>query len=189
MTSASELGLIDKPVFIKPFKTKTFTGFVFNPSFAAEDYDEHDREQFLALQEARKDPTTVFWLSEVVDFAGEWRYYVLDGEILGSARYDPDGADDVPEPEAGWVRSSAATVFAQTKNRSFSIDVGRLSDGRHALVECNDAFAIGLYGKALVPKDYLAFLWARWSQLKPMPSLGAEESADQLARLKSKLTP
>ena len=37
--------------------------------------------------------------------------------------------------------------------------------GKTVLVEVNDAWAIGLYGRALDPKDYLNFLGNRWKTI------------------------
>jgi len=47
----------------------------------------------------------------------------------------------------------------------YTLDVGRLSTGGTALVETNDAWAIGLYGKALTPRVYLDFLGKRWKSI------------------------
>ena len=43
------------------------------------------------------------------------------------------------------------------------MDVGVLDDGRSALVEANDGFAVGRYG--LDPNAYADMLAARWRQL------------------------
>lgn len=47
--------------------------------------------------------------------------------------------------------------------RGYGIDFGVLDDGRTALVELNDGYALGNYG--LAAEAYLALCIARWEQL------------------------
>lgn len=153
------------PAFVKPVQTKLFTGFVVDPGRVDADYSEHDREQLRAL--ASLPEHCEVWVSEPVAWLSEWRYYVLDGTILGVARYDPEGADDAPAPDAEVVRQAVQAMAATDGGglRSFGLDIGVLADGRTALVECNDAWALGLYGRSVEPRQYLQMLWARWQQL------------------------
>lgn len=180
-----DLDRICTPHFIKPVRTKLFTGFVFKPGCPAAEYDDHDREQFEAITRTMGDSPITVCISEIVEFAGEWRCYVLDGTVVATARYDPDGADDVSDPDPQWVGMSAAKIFSDTKVRSFSMDVGRLKENSCVLVECNDGWALGLYGKAMAPRDYLAFLWARWSQLAPASSVAASPTTPSTASTSS----
>jgi hypothetical protein len=48
---------------------------------------------------------------------------------------------------------------------SYSLDVGVMEDGRTALVECNDGWALGYYKGDLRPLDYFKMLDARWQEL------------------------
>ena len=150
---------LEKPVFIKPAKLKLFNGFVFYPSRKREDYDEHDQEQFDIVMSL--DSSSILYVSEVVDFHSEWRYYINDNKIIGSARYD-DGPDAALEPELDVVHQM---IRAMPISHPYTLDVGRLSTGETALVETNDAWAIGLYGRALEPKVYLDFLGKRWQSI------------------------
>lgn len=148
-----------KPVFIKPVKLKLFNGFVFYPSRKREDYDEHDQEQLDIVMSL--DSSSILYVSEVVDFQSEWRYYIDDNKIIGSARYD-DGPDAALAPEMDVVLQM---IEAMPMSHPYTLDVGRLSTGGTALVETNDAWAIGLYGRALEPKAYLNFLGKRWKSI------------------------
>lgn len=58
-------------------------------------------------------------------------------------------------------------ALACTKNApaAFSLDVGVLDTGETALIECNDAWALGYYKGSLAHKDYIRMLWMRWEQL------------------------
>ena len=147
------------PVFIKPCKLKLFNGFVFYPTKKREDYNEHDQEQWDIVMSL--DFRSMLYVSDVVDFQSEWRYYIDDNKIIGSARYD-DGPDEALAPEIEVVNQM---IEAMPMNHPYTLDVGRLSSGETALVETNDAWAIGLYGKALTPRVYLDFLGKRWKSI------------------------
>lgn len=149
--------------FIKPTTTKTFTGFVFDTLGNPEHLSGYDRAQyneFLALP-----PETPVWVSEPVTWLSEFRYYVIDGEVRGEGRYD-DAPDDMPVPDYFAV-GQMATIMAKTPNApvAFSLDVGVLDTGETALIECNDAWALGYYKGTLSPRDYIEMLWRRWEQL------------------------
>ena len=49
---------------------------------------------------------------------------------------------------------------------SYGIDFGVLASGATALVEVNDGWALGLYGRALSARDYYRLLRTRWDQLR-----------------------
>lgn len=162
-------------VFIKPETTKLFTGFVWREGVEDQAYDEHDREQLERLRALA--PDTMVWVAEPVRFQCEWRYYVLDGEVLGAARYDQDGADDAPVPDALVLSDAVRAMTGATEAPvAYALDLGVLEGGETAVVEVNDAWAIGHYGRGGPgPVDYLRFLAARWSQMRlasanPSPS-------------------
>jgi hypothetical protein len=147
--------------FVKPAaRLKAFDGFVLDPGTPSLSMTEHAQEQLAALQQLG--PDEMVWVCEPVEFLSEWRYYVQGGSILGSARYDPDGPDDAPQPLATDVEQA---IVAYGRHEAHALDMGVLSTGQTALVEVNDAFAIGLYAGALEPHAYLAYLWSRWMSL------------------------
>lgn len=149
--------------FVKPVATKVFTGFVFDTLEDPENPACQHRVQyneFLALP-----PTELVWVGEPVVWLSEYRYYVMDGQVLGYGRYD-DGPDNAPIPDAGAVEDMAKTLSASAgAPAAYVLDVGVLDGGETALVECNDAWAVGYYTGTLSPADYVQMLWARWSQL------------------------
>jgi hypothetical protein len=149
--------------FIKPTTTKKFTGFVFDTLGNPEHLCGYDRAQynvFLSLP-----PETSVWVSEPVTWLSEFRYYVVDGEVRGEGRYD-DAPDDMPVPDYFQVGEMAA-ILARSPHApaAFSLDVGVLDSGETALIECNDAWALGYYKGTLSHKDYIEMLWRRWEQL------------------------
>ena len=114
------------------------------------------------------DPQTPVFASEPVRWLCEWRCYVAGGRLLWRERYDPDGADDAPEPSPPVIDAMIAAYQASGEAPAgYALDVGVLSDGRTALVEVNDGYAIGFYGKVTPARAgaYLRLLVARYEQL------------------------
>ena len=149
--------------FVKPTRTKAFTGFVRDE--ACPPRDDHDREQAAAF--ARLPADELVWVSMPVHFLSEWRYYVVEGRLAGAARYDPDGDDGAPPPDARVVAEAIELMRDEAEAPvSFAIDFGVLASGVTALVEVNDGWALGLYGRALSPRDYYRLLRSRWDQLR-----------------------
>ena len=152
-------------VFVKPAQTKLFTGFVWREAASDAEYDEHDLEQLRSLR-ALPGHTQV-WVSQPVRFDCEWRYYVLHDKVIGAARYDPDGHEDAPAPDAQVLQSAvAAMAAADNAPAAYAVDLGVLDSGVTVCVEVNDGWALGLYGRSLDSKDYLRFLGARWNQVR-----------------------
>lgn len=147
--------------FVKPVKTKLFTGFVFDTMAKPNTYSPHDREQYDAFMAL--DAREPVWVSEDVTWTSEWRYYVQGGQIVGEARYDQSDDENAPVPSKATVLDCVAQLGIK---HPYAIDFGVLTSGETALVEVNDAFAIGLYGDAMGPKEYLAFLSERWCSMK-----------------------
>ncbi|CAN7781753.1 ATP-grasp domain-containing protein [Variovorax sp. LjRoot175] len=185
-----ELKAIEEPIFVKPVATKSFSGFVYDPRAGAE-HTEYQAEQLAAI--AKLKTSTRVWLSEVVEFVCEWRYYVdAAGRILARARYDADGADDAPEPTAEVVQNAinSTVLYLEARGNAhpFAVDVGVLANGRTAVVELTDAWAIGLYGHARTaagtawkPQDYIEFLQQRWRSIVAYAQLhAAKETAQRL---------
>lgn len=149
-------------VFVKPVALKQFTGFVYPGTGSA-----HDQAQRKCVQHWLSTPQAaalLAWFSTPVNFLSEYRYYIHKNQIMGVARYDPEGADDAPEPCVTQVEA-ALVAWAHQAPVSYALDVGVLASGETALVEVNDGWALGLYAGALSPEQYLQFLYARWLEL------------------------
>lgn len=149
--------------FIKPTTTKAFTGIVVDTLGNPEHLDGHDRIQYQAF--LSMPPEEQVWVAEPVTWLSEYRYYVIDGQVRGNGRYD-GATDDMPIPNRELV-SEMASLVAREPNApvAFSLDVGVLNSGETALIECNDAWALGLYKGSMARADYIEMLWRRWSQL------------------------
>nr|QMP83095.1 MAG: hypothetical protein [Caudoviricetes sp.] len=143
-------------MFVKPFKVKQFTGFVYT-SENCEEFIEEQKNTFSKIR-------TYVWVSDVVDFIGEWRYYIQNEKIIGYARYDDDdeNPEELQEPDRSLIKEYIAKLEIK---HPYVLDFGILSTGETALVEFNDFWAIGLYENAITPKQYLECLIERWKSI------------------------
>ena len=133
-------------VFVKPVQHKFFTGFVW------------DNTRTSRMRIVTVPPETPVWVSDVVEFAAEFRCFVLDGEVLDVRRYNGDWWR-TPDPEV--VGSAVDATYRSS--RALALDFGVTRDGRTLLVEKNDGFALGTYG--LGHTHYARMLSARWHEL------------------------
>jgi len=98
-------------------------------------------------------PAGGVWMSEVVKFEQEWRYYIADGCILDSGWYDGNNENE-PAPylnikfPRGWCGA---------------IDFGRLDNGKICLVESQHPFACGWYGED--SSAYVTWLIEGWKYM------------------------
>ena len=145
-------------IFIKPERTKLFTGFIIK-SLDPDKYPEFEREQFNVFLKLK--PSEKLFVSEVVNFTAEWRVYVLKGEVIGICRYDDLESE---EYEVDDFLVSELVCDPELEGKTYAVDIGELEDGNQVIVEFNDAWAIGLY-PGLVHKDYFKFLLTRWEEI------------------------
>jgi hypothetical protein len=114
------------------------------------------------LQDAQD---VLVWSCAPVLFMSEVRYYILNGAIIGSGRYD-DGLDDVALPDAGIVQTAVATMNRALPPAGYALDFGVTNDGKTALVEANDGWALGLYrSPSMIAENYLRLVTARWHEI------------------------
>ena len=114
------------------------------------------------------DPDCQVLASEPVRWLCEWRCYVAGGRLLWRERYDPDGADDTPDLSPSAIDEMIAAYESDGMSPAgYALDVGVLSDGRTALVEVNDGYALGYYGRVSPARacSYLDLLAARYAQM------------------------
>ncbi len=152
---ASELGRRDADAFIKPADQKLFPAGIYRPE------DEIPGFQML-------EPTDPVLVSDVVDFQREYRFFVLDAQIMtGSVYWD---GQIVPQVQVGYEGRgdelwSEARAFAQRVcdltselPRSCVLDIGLLASGQWAVIEFNPTWASGIYG--CTPEQVLTCLEA-----------------------------
>ncbi|MFB6823043.1 ATP-grasp domain-containing protein [Streptomyces virginiae] len=128
--AARELIGSGRPAFVKPPREKSFPPAVYGPG--------------TPLPRSLPAATAVL-VSEVVDFAAEYRLFLLDGEIATGSRYSVHGRlDPAPLDEdarGADVRGFAAALLAETGPdlpSAVTVDVGLVAaTGRYAVVEAN----------------------------------------------------
>jgi hypothetical protein len=158
------LGDINNVCFVKPVRTKLWTGVVYDMNIDIKLLSDHDREQYNIINSLSKDNEV--WISEPIKFLSEYRYYICNGKCIGNERYDVDGEDDAPTPDITILNNCIDILTKEyNKNLTCSIDLGVLNTGQTSLVELNDGWALGLYGKSLKSIDYLNMLITRWKQI------------------------
>lgn len=145
----STLGAIRRsvePAFIKPVEEKLFTGFVWRgPGMEA-------------VRIATCADDVEVWVSKPVKFMSEYRCFVMDDEVIGVKHYKGDWSRALDQ------RSVEAAVKAyRSSPRAYALDFGVMSNSRTALVEVNDAYALGHYG--LMSVLYARLIAARWEEL------------------------
>lgn len=137
------------PFFVKPKSTaKLFNGFVVN-----------NPVDLYHLDGIAKD--TEIYCSTVVNWLSEYRVFVHQSKIVGVKWYAGDKQHSIDME----VVQSAIGTFAHAEQRTvaYAIDFGVLENGSTALVEWNDAYALGSYG---LEKDiYTDMIIARWEEI------------------------
>lgn len=131
------------PEFLKEYRKRSIW-FNHNPGIGFVKHATEWKADFKS-QVSNISPDFPFYCSEVVDFISEWRYYVVDGDLICSGGYS--GEEDPPNLKIKWVGSGA-------------FDFGRMSNGEIALVEAHAPFACGWYGEDHL--DYTYWQYYGW---------------------------
>ncbi|MFF0632948.1 ATP-grasp domain-containing protein [Nocardia sp. NPDC004151] len=135
--------------FVKPAdRRKSFTGAVC--------YSERDIAAFGNISRRQR-----VWCSELVDWVAEYRAYVTDQRVVSIDHYAGDPAISLDLT----VVQAAVTAYHRsgTAPSAYGIDFGVLADGRTALVEANDGYALGAYD--ITADLYTDLIMRRWSEL------------------------
>ena len=138
-----------KDIFVKPLKTKQFTGFV---------TCDHNDPRFNGASD-----NALCYTSNVVKFVSEWRCYVMNG-IYMDIRFADFGGDRNIRPDNGIITRAIGKLTESGAPAAYAIDFGVLSTGETVLVEMNDGFSIGAYDG--IPREmYWMVIRTRWQEL------------------------
>lgn len=133
--------------FIKPTKTKRFTGFV-----ATDEYD----PRFNCTSNQQE-----VVLSEIVNFEDEFRCYVVNGKLVGIGTHCSDFQNVPP----GELFKEVIDIYTQNGAPSaYGIDFGVLDDGRVVLIEVNDGWGLGAY-QGVTRTQYWDVITTRWAEI------------------------
>lgn len=97
-----------------------------------------------------------YWISDIVHFKEEWRYYVAQGEVLAAHWYQ--GKEEEIEAPFSFLR-----LIDWPKDFCGAVDFGRLDNGEIALVENNLPYACGWYGPSSDGRVYGEWLEKSWN--------------------------
>lgn len=136
-----------KPIFIKP---RTADAKLFNGHVVARFRD--------LIQTAHVPDETTIWWSDALELRGEFRGFVLRGELVGWRHYFGDFRCAVD-----FTRVESAMEQWQTRPIACSMDWALTATGETVLVEVNDAYSLGCYG--LAPHLYAPMLAQRWREI------------------------
>ncbi|APZ42633.1 hypothetical protein BW247_05580 [Acidihalobacter ferrooxydans] len=161
------LGKAHRGLFVKPVEIKAFDAIVNYPGF---------ERSGLALP-----ADTPCWCSPVQEWLSEYRVYVLHGKMLGFAQYTGDYEwylsepliaqirtmiDAWPDAPAAYAMDVAIAANQQLETlRIGDSNYGVVLNGSVVLVEINDGWATGYYSDAISPREYAAWLHARWMEI------------------------
>jgi len=131
-------------VFVKPKRTKLFTGKVVH--------------EFKDLFGLNFDEEVEVWCADPLDFITEWRCFVYYKELIDVRRYKGrwDSRLNVEFVE------SAITDYVSSP-AAYCLDIAIDENGVHYLVEVNEGFSLGTYGIESIL--YAKFLYARWAEI------------------------
>lgn len=139
-----------RPMFVKPVTTKKFDSILKIGAFT-----DSSLESLGCTVDER------IWVSDIICLEVEARYYIQGGQVVGMSRYD-DLPDDKPMPDFNIIKQAIVDLGC---THPYCLDFGVTMEGETVLVEASDAWAIGLYGRALTPKQYFYFLAERWMDI------------------------
>lgn len=141
----SSYAMVKDYQFVKPRNTKVFTGAIKKDITETVDDDEP------------------VWASDPVAFTAEFRFYIIDKEIVGYSRYDDGDGDDGIKPNVNTVKQMVAEYTESPIG--YSIDVGIVYD-KTVLVEVNDGWSLGLYPWGTMTNDkYVELITKRWCEI------------------------
>jgi hypothetical protein len=138
----------EQKLFIKPYKLKEFDPVII-------DIGQQPSEE---IQKSEK-----IFLSDVVDFSSEYRFYVCDKEILGYSIY---GEGEPQYVDIRFVEYIISEFKHYTYPVAYSVDIGIDKNGEHYLVELNDGWSLGYYPWGTCSfESYLRVINSRWNQI------------------------
>lgn len=134
------------PFFIKPYdKHKLFNGVKVNSLV-----------DLIPLKNIKSNEKIIY--SEVVNIISEYRFFILNNEIIGCSYYK---GDSLKFPNIEFVKEILRNI--QHYPIAFSIDIWIKEDGKNILIETNDSFALGAYN--LDYFSYSKIIEERWYDL------------------------
>lgn len=96
-----------------------------------------------------------YQVSEIIEIDSEWRFFVFEGELVGSGWYS---GDFLKYPDSNTVKEMIKYFTKQPV--AWTLDVGVKSNGDTVIIEAHDFFSCGLYGFS--DPRILPQMFSRW---------------------------
>lgn len=141
----------DQSYFIKPLRNKLFEARIVS-SIAD-----------LKVLKSSIEDSTMIYVSDVVSFKSEYRFYIFRNEIVDFFKYYVSDWKDSFELNLDVVEDIFRILKSLKMPVFYSLDVGTDSLGRTLIVELNDGYALGNYG--LAPLKYTQMSMERWEEI------------------------
>ncbi|WP_326561873.1 ATP-grasp domain-containing protein [Micromonospora sp. NBC_01796] len=133
LVTAGEAYELRRPAFIKSPNDKSIRAMIYTDGSRLPGPDAIDRQ-------------TPVLVSDIVDFAAEYRLHLLDGAVHTASQYAEQGRLRLGPPSADTLAFGADLLagFGHTLPTAIVVDVG-VVDGHWAVIEPNAAWASGAY--------------------------------------------
>ena len=134
---------INDPIFIKSADPKVLTGMVLegagDQAWWTVEYDHLKDEDRLVVSPVQK-------------IVQEWRFFIVNGQIVTGSQYKHDGVLRIrePIPDAVW-RQAQRMAQEWLPSQNIVMDIALMADGTYTVVEFNAANCSGFYASPILP--------------------------------------
>jgi ATP-grasp domain, R2K clade family 3 len=129
---------VTEPTFVKSMKVKALTGMVIYP-------DKHDRDCWL-IEHSELDGDDALVMASPVNIENEWRFFIIDGQIITGSMYRMDGHRRINPPISLETRQAVDEMIkGWMPNKNIVMDVAKLRTGEYKVIEFNGLAASGFY--------------------------------------------
>lgn len=129
---------VREPMFIKSVESKVLTGMVIEP-------EKEDRDNWL-IEQSELDGDQHLVMSPAKNIETECRFFVINGEIVSGSTYRWLGARTIRRPVDGLMfTASQKAINEWIPSKNIVIDICRLKNGEHKVIEFNSINSSGFY--------------------------------------------
>lgn len=129
---------VDEPMFIKSVEPKLLTGMVIEP--VKDDYDNW------LIEQSELDGDAAIVISPAQNIELECRFFVVEGNVVAGSTYRSMGARMIRKPiDIDMFNTAVAATKQWMPSPNIVIDICRLRNGGHKVVEFNSINSSGFY--------------------------------------------
>jgi ATP-grasp domain-containing protein len=129
---------VDEPMFIKSVDPKALTGMVIEPV-------KEDQDNWL-LEQSHLDGDVILSMSSAKNIELECRFFVVNGKLISGSTYRWLGCRTIRRPIDNEMQQAASeAIKGWLPSRNIVIDICRMRNGAHRIVEFNSLNSSGFY--------------------------------------------